>query len=62
LIGSVIVGDASVVTEKEGTIRLWHICFGHMSEQDLQALHNKGALSGIKYYKFGFYKFCIMVR
>ena len=31
MIESIIVGDASAATEKEDTIRLWHICLGHMS-------------------------------
>jgi len=30
--------------------------------QGLQVLNNKGALSGIKYYKIGLCKFCIMGR
>jgi len=32
LIGSIIIGDASAATEKKDTIRLWHMCLGHMSE------------------------------
>jgi len=39
--GNIIVGDASVGTEKEDTIRLWHMRFGHMSERGLQVLHKK---------------------
>jgi len=62
MIGSVIVGDTSAATEKEDTARLWHMFLGHMRERDLQALHNKGALLDIKYYKLGLYKFCILSR
>jgi len=32
VIGSVIIGDASIVTEKEDTTRLWHMRLRHMSE------------------------------
>jgi len=32
VIGSVLIGDASVVTEKEDTIKLWHMRLEHMSE------------------------------
>jgi len=35
---------------------------GHMSNRGLEVLHNKGTLSGIKYCKLGFCKFCIMGR
>ena len=49
--GSIIVGDASAATEKDGTIRLWHMCLGHMSERGLQVLHKRSALLGIKYCK-----------
>jgi len=45
--------------EKEETTRLWHIHFGHISERSLQALHNKGALPGIKYCILDLCKFCI---
>ena len=38
---SIIVGDASTVTEKEDSIRLWHIHLGHMSERGFQVLHKK---------------------
>ena len=40
VIRSVVLGDASVATEKD-TTRLWHMRLGHMSERDVQALHNK---------------------
>ena len=60
--GSIIVGDASLTTEKEDTTRFWYIRLGHMSERGLQVLHNKDALSGIKYYKLDLCKFCIMGR
>jgi len=43
---SIIVGDASPVTEEDIT-RLWHTRLGHMSERGLQVLHKKGALPGI---------------
>ena len=36
--------------------------FGHMSERGLQALHTKGALPGIEYFKLDLCKFCIMGR
>ena len=32
LTGSIIIGDASAVTEKENTIRIWHMRLGHMSK------------------------------
>ena len=48
LIGSIVIGDTSAVTEKEDTTRLWRMRLGHMSERDLQTLHNKDALLGIK--------------
>ena len=60
MIGSVIVGDASV--ETKDTSRYWSMRLGHMSERDLQALHNKSALPRIKYCKLGLCKFCIMDR
>jgi len=59
---SIIIGDASAATEKEDTSKLWHMRLGHMSEQDLQVLHKKGALPGIKYCKLDLCKFCIMSR
>jgi len=62
LIGSIIVGDASVATEKEETTRNWHMRLGHMSERGLQALYKRSALSGIKYCKLDLCKFCIMDR
>jgi len=51
LTGSIIVGDASTAIEKEDTTRLWQMRIRHMSERDLQALHKRSALSGIKYCK-----------
>jgi len=42
IIESVVIGDASVVTEKEDTIRLWHMRLGHISERGLRVLHSKG--------------------
>ena len=33
LTGSIIVGDASAATEKEDTIRLYHMDFKHMSDE-----------------------------
>ena len=59
---SIIVGDASAVTEKEDTTRLWRMRFGHMSERDFQVLHNRSVLPGIKYCKLDLCKFCIMGR
>ena len=35
MLGSIIVGDASIITEKEDTTRLWHMRLGHMSERGL---------------------------
>jgi len=32
---SIIVGDASITIEKEDTIKLWHMCLGHMCERGL---------------------------
>jgi len=46
--------------EKDDTTRLRHMHLGHMSEQGLQALHNKDALLGIKYYKLELCTFYIM--
>ena len=43
VIESVMIGDASVATEKEDTTRLWQMRLGHMSERDLRALKSKGA-------------------
>ena len=57
---SIIVGDVSVATEKDGTIRLWHMHFRHMSERGIQVMHNNGALPGIKYCKLDLCS--IMVR
>jgi len=59
---SIIISDTSTTTEKEDTIRLWHMRLRHMSEQDLQVLHKKGVLLGIKYYKLDLCKFWIMCR
>ena len=59
VIGSVVIGNASVATEKEDTTRLWLMRLRHMSERGLQALHNKGGLSGIKHCKLNLRKFCI---
>ena len=58
---SVVIGDASVATEKDIT-RLWHMRLGHMSERGFQALHSKKALPGIKHCKLNLCKFCIMRR
>jgi len=58
MIRSVIIGNASVTTEKD-TTRLWHMRLGYMSERDIQALHNKGALPYIKYCELSLCKFCI---
>ena len=62
LTGSIIVGDNLKATEKENTTRLWHMRLGHISEQGIQALYNKGALPGIKYCKLDLCKFCIIDR
>jgi len=62
LTGNIIVGDASAATEKEDTIRLWHMRLGHMSKRGLQALYKRSALPDIKYYKLDLCKFCIMSR
>ena len=43
LTGSIIIGDASVATEKKDTTRLWHMRLGHISERDLQVLHKRSA-------------------
>ena len=59
MIGNVIVGDASAATKD--TTRLWYMCLRHMSETGLQAVHNKGVLSGIKYCKLGLSKFASWV-
>ena len=59
---SIIVGDASAGTQKENTIRFWHMRLSHMSKRGLQILHKKSALPGIKYCKLDHYKFCIMSR
>jgi len=59
---SIIIGDASAATEKDDTIRLWHMPLGYMSERVIQVLHKKGILSGIKYCKLDLYKFYIMDR
>jgi len=58
--GSIIISDASTTTEKEDITRLWYMHLGQMSERNFQILHKKGALLGIKYYKFGLCKFCVM--
>jgi len=57
-----VIGDASVATEKDDTTRLWHMRLGHMSEQGLRDLHNKGVLPGIRHYKLNLCKFCIIGR
>ena len=57
---SIIVGDVSATTEKENTIRLWHMRLGHMSERVLQALHNKCTLPDINYCKLNLCKLYIM--
>ena len=44
---SIIIGDASAGTQKENTIRFWHMRLGHMSERGLQILHKKSTLPGI---------------
>ena len=62
LTGSIIIGDASIATDKEDTTRLWHMRLGHTSERDLEALPKKCALLGIKYCKLDLCKFCIMGR
>ena len=62
MIGSVIVGDALAVAEKDDTTRLWHMHLGHISERGHQILHGKGVLPGIKKCKLDFCKFCIMCR
>ena len=63
VIGSVVIGDASVATEKEDIARsLWHMRLGHMNERGPRALHSKGVLPGIKYCKLNLCKFCIMGR
>jgi len=63
----IIFGDASSVTEKEDTTKLWHMRLGYVSERGLQALHNQSALLDMKYYNMKYYKldlckFCIMGR
>src|SRR5438270_4057203 len=60
--GSIIAGDASVSTEKEGTTRLWHMRLGHISKRGLQLLHKKDVLSGIKSCKLDLCEFCIHGR
>ena len=62
LTGNIIIGNASAATEKEDTIRFWHMRLGHMSEQSLHALHKNSAQSGIKYCKLDLCKFCILGR
>ena len=55
LTGSIIIGDASAAAiEKEDTTRLWHV------RLDLQTLHKRSNLPGIKYCKLDLCKFCIM--
>ena len=62
LTGSINIGDAFAAIEKEDTTRFWHIRLGYMSEKDLQALHKRSALLGIKYCKLDLCKFCIISR
>jgi len=62
MIKSVVIDDASVEAEKENTTRLWYMCFGHVRERGLRALHRKWVLSGIKHCKLNLCKFCIMDR
>ena len=58
--GSIIIGNASAITEEEDTTRLWHMRLGHINERGLQVLHKRDALSGIKYCKLNLCNFCIM--
>ena len=60
LTGSLTIGDTSAATEKEDTTRLWYMRLEHMSERDLQVLHKRSVLPGIKYCKLDLCKFCIM--
>ena len=62
VIGSMMIGDSFVATEKKDTSRLWHMRLGYMRERGLQTLHSKGALPGIKHCKLNLCKFYIMGR
>ena len=40
--------------------KLWHMRLGHMSEKDLNVLHKRRVLKGVKQCKLDLCKFCII--
>jgi len=57
LLGSTIVGGAAPVESEIDNTVLWHMCLGHMSEQDMLELHKRNLLKGVKTCKLEFCKF-----
>jgi len=55
-----VIGDSSITTEEEDTIRFWHMRLRYMIEQGLRALRSKRVLLGIKHYKLKLCNFYII--
>ena len=60
LLGDTVVGGASVSTEVNSDIQLWHFRLGHISERGLQELHKRQLLPGVEGCKLEFCQHCII--
>jgi transposase InsO family protein len=61
LLGNTILGGVAAVAESEDDdTLLWHMRLRHMSERGMRELHKKNLLTGIKWCKLDFCKYCIM--
>ncbi|KAL5572045.1 hypothetical protein UlMin_021642 [Ulmus minor] len=63
LIEDTVQGGAATATYSEPSYDntdLWNMRLGHLSERELNELHKKNLLNGVKGCKLDFYKICVM--
>ncbi|KAG8493216.1 hypothetical protein CXB51_010581 [Gossypium anomalum] len=60
--GSTITGDAAVASSSlsdDDITKLWHMCLGHMSENDMKKLRKRRLLNGQGICKLKFCEYCV---
>lgn len=60
LLGTIVVGGATIVESELGNTILWHMRLGHMSECEMTDLHKENLLKGVKTYKLDFCRHCVL--
>ena len=60
LMGTTIVGGATIVKLELDNTTLWHMQLGHTGERGMMKLHKRKLLKGIKTSKLEFCKHCVL--